>query len=97
MIQFSQVKPGKDGNVAMKLQGKIAIITGAGRGLGQASAAAMAEEGASVVIVSRTLQELKRTADIIKRSGGDVLVQKADVSQPKDVEAVMKSLGLAKK
>ncbi len=74
----------------MKLQGKVAIITGAGRGLGQASAVAMAKEGATVAIVSRTLSELKRTADMIKCSGGEVLVQKADVSQPKDVEAVVK-------
>jgi NAD(P)-dependent dehydrogenase (short-subunit alcohol dehydrogenase family) len=90
VIQFSYIKLEKDNNVAMKLQGKVAIITGAGRGLGQASAVAMAREGASVVIVSRTLSELKQTADIIKRGGGEALVQKADVSRPKDVESVVR-------
>ncbi|MEW6001606.1 MAG: SDR family NAD(P)-dependent oxidoreductase, partial [Nitrospirota bacterium] len=56
----------------MKLRGKVAIITGSGRGFGMASAIAMAKEGASVFILSRTVSELKETAWKIKNIGGKV-------------------------
>jgi len=73
----------------MELKEKVAIITGGGRGLGRASAIEMAKEGASLVILSRTLSELKETAKTIKDLGGGVLYVKADVSKPKDVEKVV--------
>lgn len=69
----------------MKLKDKVAIITGAGRGLGRASAIEMAKEGASVAIISRTLSELTETANKIKAFGGNVLSIKADVSKGKDI------------
>ncbi len=47
----------------MILKDKVAIITGAGRGLGRASAIEMAKEGASLVILSRTSKELDNTAE----------------------------------
>jgi len=73
----------------MKLDGKVAIVTGAGRGLGKASAIEMAREGASLVILSRTPVELRETAGRIKDLGGKVLSLRADVSKPKDVEKVV--------
>lgn len=66
----------------MKLKGKTAIITGAGRGLGRASAIAMAREGAAVVIISRTAEELKETAATIIAAGGRALPLAGDVSDP---------------
>jgi 3-oxoacyl-[acyl-carrier protein] reductase len=69
----------------MKLKDKVAIITGAGRGLGRASAIEMAKEDASVAIISRTLSELTETANKIKAFGGNVLSIKADVSKGKDI------------
>jgi NAD(P)-dependent dehydrogenase (short-subunit alcohol dehydrogenase family) len=75
--------------MAMKLDGKVAIITGSGRGLGRASAIAMAREGASLVILSRTPSELRETAGKITGLGGKVLSLRADVSKPKDVEKVV--------
>ncbi len=49
----------------MKLKGKVAIVTGAGRGLGRAAAVAMAQEGADLLIISRTPRDLEETAAII--------------------------------
>ena len=74
----------------MKLEGKVALITGAGRGLGRAIALAMAGEGARVVIMSRSLDELKVTERLIAEQGGECLVLKGDVSQPEDVQRVVK-------
>jgi len=73
----------------MKLKDQVAIITGAGRGLGRASAIEMAKEGASVVILSRTPSELRETASRVKDLGGEILSIRADVSRPKDVERVV--------
>jgi NAD(P)-dependent dehydrogenase (short-subunit alcohol dehydrogenase family) len=67
----------------MRLKGKTAVITGGGRGLGRASAIAMAREGAFVVILSRTGAELRETEKAI---GGNALPIKADVSKPGDIE-----------
>jgi NAD(P)-dependent dehydrogenase (short-subunit alcohol dehydrogenase family) len=74
----------------MILDGKVAIVTGAGRGLGGASAIAMTREGASLVILSRTPAELRETAGRIKDLGGRVLSLRADVSKPKEVETVVR-------
>lgn len=74
----------------MSLRDKVAIITGAGRGLGRAAALAMAAEGASVVILSRTFSEIRQTAAAITEGGGRALAVKADASKPADVAAVVR-------
>ena len=56
------------------LKGKVAIITGGGRGIGQGIAFAFAKAGAKVVITSRKAQDLEATAAEIKAFGGEVLV-----------------------
>lgn len=70
----------------MRLEGKTAVITGGGRGLGRASAIAMAREGAFVVILSRTGAELRETKKAI---GGNAISIKADVSRPGDIGRVV--------
>ena len=77
----------------MRLKEKVAIITGAGRGLGSASALEMAKEGASVVILSRTTAEIEATSRIVEEVGGRALPLTGDISRPTDVEeAVDKAL-----
>jgi NAD(P)-dependent dehydrogenase (short-subunit alcohol dehydrogenase family) len=54
-----------------RLEGKVAIVTGASRGIGAAIAANMAEEGAKVVLVSRKIEGLQAVAEEIRGNGGD--------------------------
>lgn len=54
-----------------RLRDKVAIVTGASRGIGAAIAASMAEEGAKVVLVSRKIEGLEAVAEEIRRDGGD--------------------------
>ncbi|KAF0215239.1 MAG: short-chain [Geobacteraceae bacterium] len=73
----------------MKLKGKVALVTGAGRGLGRASAIAMAHEGADLVIVSRTPAELEETARVIMDGGGTVVILEADVGRSAEVRQMV--------
>ncbi|MBN1627629.1 MAG: SDR family oxidoreductase [Deltaproteobacteria bacterium] len=69
----------------MKLKDKVAVITGAGRGLGRAIAIAMAREGANVAVMSRTLNELNAVEEEIASAGGRAFVFKGDISRQNDV------------
>ena len=73
----------------MKLKDKVAIITGSGRGLGRACARAFSREGASVVILSRTPEEIAGTVETIEDEGGSVLAARTDVSSPDEIEAIV--------
>src|SRR5689334_12800552 len=65
---------------SLPLNGQVAVVTGAGRGIGRASAAALAEAGADLVIASRTLRELEETASLVRAHGRGCLIVPADVS-----------------
>ena len=71
------------------LQGQVAIVTGAGRGIGHAIAVALAREGATVVLAARTRQQLAQTAAAIRESGGTALAIPTDVTQDAAVEAMV--------
>lgn len=75
----------------MKLKDRVAIITGAGRGIGLGIAIRFAAEGAAVLITSRTVRQLEETASAIREAGGRVAYEVADVSQEADVTRVVKS------
>jgi len=70
----------------MKLEGKTAIITGAGRGIGKAIALAFAREGADVVVVSLTLPQIAETATQIKGLGRCTLAIRGDIAEKEDVD-----------
>lgn len=73
----------------MTLKDKVAVVTGAGRGIGEAVALALAQEGIHVVIASRTKTELERVATQIRNLGQQVDVVVADVSKKEDVQHLM--------
>jgi 2-deoxy-D-gluconate 3-dehydrogenase len=83
--------------LALDLDGKVAVVTGGGRGLGQAAACALAEAGADVALLARSAEELATTARMIEEMGRRVLTLPTDVTQESAVEeaaeAVVESFG----
>ena len=71
------------------LEGKVAIVTGGGRGIGQGIAFAFAKAGAKVVITSRKAQDLEATAAEIKTFGGEVLVLPAHLGKFEEIKKVV--------
>ena len=74
----------------MLLENKVALITGAGRGLGRATAVAMAKEGAAVALMSRTALELEETAALVEKEGGRALVLPFDITEEAAVRDAVK-------
>ncbi len=75
----------------MKLfEGKVALVTGAGSGIGRAAALLFAQEGAKVVVSNRTEKTGEETVRLIREAGGTGLFVRADVSQPSDCENLVK-------
>ena len=72
----------------MRLSGKVAWVTGAGSGIGEAAALALAAEGAEVVLTGRTASKLERVAGVITAAGGRAHVQTADVTDSRAVKTV---------
>jgi NAD(P)-dependent dehydrogenase (short-subunit alcohol dehydrogenase family) len=70
----------------MKLENKIAVVTGAGRGIGKSIARAFADEGADLILAARTRQQLERVADEIKAKNRNAEAIACDVSSPTEVE-----------
>ena len=72
----------------MKFEGKTVIVTGAGRGIGEAYALGFAKERANVVVVDIVASRAESTAKKVEEAGGKSLVQAMDVSKKKDVDAM---------
>lgn len=72
-----------------RLDGKTAIVTGGGRGLGEYMAKALAEAGANIVLCSRKLEALEEVRHEIEKAGGRALAVQCDVSEPDDIQQVV--------
>jgi 3-oxoacyl-[acyl-carrier protein] reductase len=70
----------------VRFDGKVALITGAGRGIGRAIALRLAQEGANVAVVDLNGDNARDTADMLRNLGRQALAIQADVSNPDDVQ-----------
>ncbi|MGO9061661.1 MAG: SDR family NAD(P)-dependent oxidoreductase [Candidatus Binataceae bacterium] len=75
----------------MKLANKVALITGAGSGIGRACAMLFASEGARIAVVDIDEQTAAETERLIRNQGGEAIAIRADVGQPEDVQAMVES------
>ena len=72
-----------------RLNGKVAIVTGAGQGVGQGIALALAAEGAKLVVTGRTLKKLEITCAEIAKRGGDALAVECDIKDRQALERLV--------
>lgn len=76
----------------MQLQGQVALITGAGSGIGKAAAILLAKQGAKIAALGRTEDELQETVEQIKQDGGDTIPIVADISQADQMERAVQQI-----
>lgn len=74
----------------MRLDGKVGIVTGARKGIGEAVAKAMAQEGADLVLVSRSIKEEDEIVKAVKESGRRVRIKQVDVGDKQQVANMVK-------
>ncbi len=74
-----------------RLNGKVAVITGGGSGMGREASILFATEGAKVVIVDWVAEGGQETLRMVKEAGGEAIFVKADVSKTEDVKKMIKT------
>jgi len=77
--------------IAIDLEGKAAIVTGGGRGIGRASALALAEAGANVCVTARTKDEIERTAGEAREKGVKALALSGDARNPDTAQKAVRT------
>jgi len=75
----------------MKLENKVALVTGAGRGIGQAIALLFAREGADISVNDIELSTAQETAEAVRKTGRKAIVVAADITKTYDVDAMVNS------
>jgi NAD(P)-dependent dehydrogenase (short-subunit alcohol dehydrogenase family) len=76
----------------INLKNRTALVTGAGKGLGKATAIALAEAGAKVILVSRTLSDLVKVEKLIKKTKGSCLKFECDVTDLNKFKTIIKKI-----
>lgn len=76
----------RSSGLAGRLAGRVAVVTGAGRGLGQVAALSLAAAGARVALLGRGMQHLEQTAAAIRDAGGEALILPTDVTQESELQ-----------
>ena len=76
----------------INLKDKIALVTGAGKGLGKACAIALAEAGAKVIIISRTKSDLVKVDNVIKKTKGSSKSFVCDVTKPEEFNKILQKI-----
>src|ERR1700738_5107697 len=84
---FSSLARGKrEAGMTRRLEGRVAIVTGAAQGIGAVYAKALAAEGAAVVVFD--VLDAAPVAEVIREAGGRALAVRSDVTDPKSVQAM---------
>ncbi|HTQ01956.1 MAG TPA: 3-oxoacyl-ACP reductase FabG [Casimicrobiaceae bacterium] len=73
----------------MRLTGKVSIITGAGQGIGQATALKFAKEGAKVAVCDINLESVQQTVELVKAAGGETVGFRVDVTDKESITAMV--------
>ncbi len=77
--------------MAGRVDGKSALVTGGGSGIGRATALAFAQEGAKIVVADQDADGGRETVDLIERGGGQAMFVRADVARAAEVEALVRA------
>src|SRR5438034_6713681 len=75
----------------LRVNGRVAIVTGAGRGLGRAMAVALAGAGADIVATARTESQIEETAGLVRDQGRRCLAIRCDVTDSESVKAMVEA------
>jgi NAD(P)-dependent dehydrogenase (short-subunit alcohol dehydrogenase family) len=76
-----------------RLAGRVALVTGASRGIGAAAAQALAAEGAHVILLARTIGAMEEVDDAIQSAGGAATLMPFDLSETKKIDLIGKAVG----
>jgi len=79
--------------ISFDLTGRVALVTGASRGIGRAIARTLAEQGAEVILVSRNLDDLEKVGAAIRENGGQAACMGCNLGSLDDIETLFRKLG----
>jgi 3-oxoacyl-[acyl-carrier protein] reductase len=79
--------------MAEQLAGKVAIVTGASRGIGRAISVALAQQGATIVLAARSIQQLQITAEQVTKTGGTAHIIHVELTEEKSIRNLVQVTG----